>query len=273
MTEKKTAINDSLDQYINNEDNNEKKEYLNAKAKVKEIELKKKSKSIKGLIIIIGIITGFSTYIILLNRVHWSEVFLILLSVFISMLLIMFCFFYLTYLLELSSNKYQRIILRYETNHLKENIKKDIFENSINMSYKYLDQYYLQIREHAQNGFIVTVFVSIIGVLLITVGIILMFIDKTNPSYVTAGAGILIEFISAIFFYLYNKTVRSMSNYHNKLILSQNISIVLKITDTLPENEQIIVKKDIINELLKNINYYLINQDKYLNTNQEELNI
>jgi len=53
-----------------------------------------------------------------------------------------------------------------------------------------------------------------------------------------------------------------MSNYHNKLILSQNISIALKITDSLPKNEQVNIKKDIIKELLNDINSYLIDKDK-----------
>lgn len=52
-----------------------------------------------------------------------------------------------------------------------------------------------------------------------------------------------------------------MSKYHNKLVLSQNISIALKVSDTLPEEDSIKAKNVIINELLKDINIYLTKSD------------
>lgn len=67
--------------------------------------------------------------------------------------------------------------------------------------------------------------------------------------------------LAAIFFYLYNKTITSMSNYHNKLVLSQNISIALKVADTLPSDDKVKAKNTIINELLKDVNSYLIQND------------
>lgn len=93
------------------------------------------------------------------------------------------------------------------------------------------------------------------------VGIVAMFLEKTEPSYVTCASGVITEFIAAIFFYLYNKTIMSMSNYHNKLVLSQNISIALKVSDSLPDEDKTKSKNMIIEELLKDINSYLINSD------------
>lgn len=88
-----------------------------------------------------------------------------------------------------------------------------------------------------------------------------MFLEKTTPSVITCTSGIIIEFIAAVFFYLYNKTVTSMSSYHNKLVLSQNISIALKVSDSLSEEEQIKTKSLIISELIKNINGYLTEEE------------
>ena len=88
-----------------------------------------------------------------------------------------------------------------------------------------------------------------------------MFFEKTEPSYVTCASGVITEFIAAIFFYLYNKTIVSMSKYHNKLVLSQNISIALKVADTLPSDDKTKSKNKIIEELLKDINSYLIKSD------------
>lgn len=162
--------------------------------------------------------------------------------------------------LRLFEYSINRELLRYEVEHIQNDIQ-DVFENSIRMSYKYLDQYYLQTREQAQNGFFVTVCVSVVGALLLAVGIVAMFLEKTEPSYITCASGVVTEFIAAIFFYLYNKTVASMSKYHNKLVLSQNISIALKVADTLPSDDKTKSKNMIISELLKDINIHLINSD------------
>lgn len=95
-----------------------------------------------------------------------------------------------------------------------------------------------------------------------------MFFDKVEPSYITCASGIITEFIAAIFFYLYNKTVSSMSKYHNKLVLSQNISIALKVADSLPTEDKIKTKNTIITELLKDINIYLVKNDSTSEANK-----
>ena len=48
-------------------------------------------------------------------------------------------------------------------------------------------------------------------------------------SYISAGAGTLIEFIAGVFFYLYNKTVSQLKEYHDSLLKVQNILLSFKI--------------------------------------------
>lgn len=163
-------------------------------------------------------------------------------------------------------NELKNKMLDYEILSIQNEVQNDIFENSIKMSYKYLDQYYLQTRIQAKNGFNITVGVSVGGSVLITTGVLLVFLDKLEPAYITCVSGVITEFIAAIFFYLYNKTVISMSKYHNKLVLSHNISTVLKLADTFSNEEQSNIKKYIITQLLCDINSYLIKDD--LETNK-----
>lgn len=160
--------------------------------------------------------------------------------------------------------KYKRLLEKISDNEkeeIKEKVDEDVFENSIKLSYKYLDEYYSQTREQAQKGFYVTVFVAVFGAVLIASGIVIMYMGETEPAYVTCAAGVITEFISSIFFYLYNRTITSMSAYHNKLVLSQNISIALKVADSLPEEDKTKSKNLIIEELLRNVNSYLIAPD------------
>ncbi len=139
----------------------------------------------------------------------------------------------------------------------KKNVDEDIYQNLIKISYKYLDEYYLQTRQQAQKGFFVTVYVAIVGAIIVAIGIVAMFFGKTTPAYVTTASGVVTEFIAAVFFYLYNKTVASMSDYHNKLVLSQNVSIALKISESMSKEQGEKVKEHIAEELMKDINTYI----------------
>lgn len=176
-------------------------------------------------------------------------------------------FLYVHSFFEYKENMIHDQIRDNELNRIQNETREDIFENSIKMSYKYLDQYYLQTREHAQQGFKVCRNVSVCGFVLICIGIVFMYFDLTSPAYITCGAGTTTEFIAAVFFYLYNKTVISMSKYHNKLVLSHNVSIALKVAESLPQDEKVNAKKEIINELLKNLNVHLVKEDGKSETN------
>ena len=148
-------------------------------------------------------------------------------------------------------------ILGYESQNIQEKVDEDIYESSIKMSYKYLDQYYLQTREQAGKGFLITLCVAVGGAIIIAVGIIAMFLGKAEPAYLTTACGVITEFIASIFFYLYNRTVQSMGDYHNKLVLSQNIAIALKVSDSISPAKQDEVKAEMVKELLSNINEHI----------------
>lgn len=168
---------------------------------------------------------------------------------------------YVQYVYDLKIRRYELELIFCDIEDAKENVDEDIYQNLIKISYKYLDEYYLQTRQQAQNGFWVTMSVSIMGAAIIAIGIGAMFLGKATPAYVTTASGVITEFIAAVFFYLYNKTIVSMSDYHNKLVLSQNISIALKVADTLPDSDKTKAKNTIIDELLKDVNSYLTKSD------------
>lgn len=154
-------------------------------------------------------------------------------------------------------NIYNSKLIQFGIEDAKEDVDNDIYKNLIKISYKYLDEYYLQTRQQAQKGFIVTVSVSIMGAIIIAIGIGAMFFGKTTPAYVTTASGVITEFIASVFFYLYNKTVSSMSDYHNKLVLSQNVSIALKIAESISGESAEKVKNHIVEELVKDINAHI----------------
>ena len=77
-----------------------------------------------------------------------------------------------------------------------------------------------------------------LNLVIIAIGIVLMFLSAYDKnmipgdsakisSYIVTASGVLSEFIAAVFFYLYNQTILKMSEYHQKLVLTQNISLAL----------------------------------------------
>lgn len=173
-------------------------------------------------------------------------------------------FYLLAYLvcqaaIEVHYSKYHTTIARYEFENMQEIVEENLFESSLRMSYKYLDQYYSQTREQARNGFLITICVTIVGAVLLTLGIISMFIDKTDASKITVASGVIVEFISTIMFYLYNRTVQSMGNYHDKLFLSQNVAMALKVSDSISDENRDDIKSQIVKELITNVNAYIVN--------------
>jgi hypothetical protein len=136
------------------------------------------------------------------------------------------------------------------------------FDGLIRTSNENLNRYYDQTRGQAGNSFILSVVICAFGWIVIIVGIVLLLAGKTSPAYVTTAAGVLSEFISAVFLYFYNSTVKSMSKYHTKLVLSQNISIALRVAEELPDEIKGQVSADLIKQLVQDINMHIVKEEK-----------
>lgn len=171
-------------------------------------------------------------------------------------------------------------------------LEQDFVTNLVRINFKYIDAYYLQTRIQADKSFTVTVAAAVVSLTLIVVGIVLMYFGGASAATATGGvsvsttsapinpgaigspgaivgsaggtaaiisaaAGILGQFISAVFFYLYNQTVAKMAEYHRKLVFTQNIGLALKISDGLPSEQKTIAQLELIQTLSKDINQYL----------------
>ena len=141
---------------------------------------------------------------------------------------------------------------------LQEKLEEDFFTKLVNINFKYLDKYYLQTQVQADRSFYFAIIAAMISLAMVIFGIGLMYRGEAKPAYVSAGAGILGEFIAAVFFYLYNRTVLRMSEYHHKLVLTQNISLALKTADSLDAEEKKKALAAIIVELTKDVNPLLV---------------
>lgn len=168
-------------------------------------------------------------------------------------------FYFLNDLLDNKSNN--NVLTDYKVKELKETLEEDFFPKLIRINFDYLDKYYKQTQVQAEKSFKLSLMASSIGLFIIIIGIIMMFNNKTTPAYITTATGVLSEFISAVFFYLYNKTILKMSEYHKKLVLTQNVSIALKLSNDMDEENKIKVQSTIIDRLTTDINKHLTDKD------------
>lgn len=116
------------------------------------------------------------------------------------------------------------------------------FDRLVDINITNLGAYYGLVKVHANNSFFVSVFAGFIGFMLVVTGLIVGLMDTKNAqdiSRVSAASGIITEFIAGVFFYLYNKTVRQLKEYHDSLIRVQNILLSFKIVgDTKDESQR-----------------------------------
>ncbi len=134
---------------------------------------------------------------------------------------------------------------------------KDFFTQLVEINFKYIDQYYLQTQEQADKSFWLSAICAIIGFLLVIAGVIVLYNDvKRDAGFVATSAGVISEFIAAVFFYLYNQTIQKMSQYHQKLVITQNISLALKSADQLTDTKAKVLET-IIDRLTTDVNKFL----------------
>lgn len=86
-----------------------------------------------------------------------------------------------------------------------------------------LRQNYSLSRSQASMWFRWTLGVSVLGFILLTAGVLLVFIKQTTPAIVNSIAGILTEFLALIFFRQANSVNQHQDRYHQDLLKRQQI--------------------------------------------------
>jgi hypothetical protein len=148
------------------------------------------------------------------------------------------------------------------TESLQDDLEKDFFNNLVKINFKYIDKYYLQTQIQADKAFTMCAIAAFIGFLVMIAGIVQMYVGKLQPAYLTTVSGVLSEFIAAVFFYLYNKTILKMAEYHRKLVLTQNVGLALRITQDLPDEQRVISQSALVDRLSADINALLASNAK-----------
>lgn len=127
--------------------------------------------------------------------------------------------------------------------------KPEYFDSLVKINVENLAAYYSLVKTHTSQSFKVSLLISIVGFALIAAGLIIGFkYDDKIIGYISTGSGIVTEFISGILFYLYNKTVRQLKEYHDSLINVQNILLSFKLIESTTDEK---AKAEMVSKMLE----------------------
>ena len=132
----------------------------------------------------------------------------------------------------------------------------DIFKYILLINISALEGYVAQTRIQAQQSFQLSRIISIVGFVILSIAIGLSIYstmsDKTNldAAYLTAIAGVITQFISGVFFYLYNRTLVQVNLFHDKLVAMQQTSMSYMATSLIQDEHK---KDQARQELSKNL--------------------
>ena len=77
---------------------------------------------------------------------------------------------------------------------------------------------------------------------------------KQNPNInftiITGISSALIEFIGGAYFYLYNKSLKQLNFFYEKLVKMQDTTLAIQLTESLGEEKEIELKERLIMELM-----------------------
>lgn len=124
---------------------------------------------------------------------------------------------------EISKNSYEQ--------KLENSQGIDIYKYVLLINIAALEGYVAQARLQAQQSFILSKVVAIIGFIIVGVAIIISIIltlkgnANLNSAYLAGITGILTEFISGVFFLLYSKTLGQINLFHDKLVDMQKTAL------------------------------------------------
>lgn len=115
----------------------------------------------------------------------------------------------------------------------------------------YIDHYYKANQAHLQWSFWASLVALTIGLSVLVIGIYLALAGSERTiSTVTTAAGVLTQFISAGFFFLYSRNLKQLNIFYEKLIKNQDTLFAFGLIAHIPEAERAGAVQAIIGALL-----------------------
>ncbi len=203
----------------------------------------------KALLILSGILEATSVGLIICSRFLDNAYRDILFNVggvsclFCGIILVIAIMSYFPDALEKASISEKLKIIENKRTELENNIKKSNGENVqeiIKLNLNQLDEYYTINKNQSKNSYNVSVFMIIIGFVLIAVTVIVFYMhrDKYTLSIITGLTGLISEFIGATSLLLYKESIKNVNEFIERLSYLQKVMLAIDLAEKLPRKKR-----------------------------------
>jgi hypothetical protein len=115
----------------------------------------------------------------------------------------------------------------------------------------YVDAYYKTNQAHVAWSFWASLVALVVGLTVLVVGVGLALSGSSVPiAITTTSAGIITQFISAGFFYLYNKNLKQLNVFYQDLVKNQDMFFALSLVGYIRESERPDVAQGLIGRII-----------------------
>jgi hypothetical protein len=114
-----------------------------------------------------------------------------------------------------------------------------------------LQKYYEINLAHARWSFWASLGSIIVGLVTLLFGVFMLYVKESlQPGVIATVAGVISEFLSATFLYLYNKNLKQLNFFYEKLIKFQDTYWAMGLANSLPEDKKAAMLEIIISNLV-----------------------
>jgi len=145
-----------------------------------------------------------------------------------------------------------------ETDYL-DKLDDDFFSVLIKQNFRCIDQHCKWMQIETGRSFCLAAITSAAATIFISIGVGLLILKSAIvASIIVLSTGIVVALLSALFFYWHGQIVLKAANYYQKLALMQNVNLALKTAAQLQDTDKAFAQKDVVKELLHDINKLLV---------------
>lgn len=114
-----------------------------------------------------------------------------------------------------------------------------------------LREYYVINKQQARNSFSAALFISVLGFVLFSSGVVINYYDPTKNvvQYSTIG-GAIVEIIAGLFFWLYSKAITQINLFHSSLLKTEKFLTAIQLVDKISDENKDKIFSFIISKII-----------------------
>lgn len=174
-------------------------------------------------------------------------------------------------LISFINNKESKNI-KIETDEIVKNIQEQPDYDVFKLLYKNVresTEYYIISKRQANKSFTLAIISCFLGVIIYICGFVIVAILDKDIAIFTTIAGTVVELIAGLSFWVYNKCIKQLNEYHKRLNSTEKYLTSIQMADKMSENGREEMYKWLIqNVMLLDLDYYKTKQNKDNNNTQ-----